>query len=115
VVKAKKQEKNGKGARRLTENVLPSRGVKRKGVNACRASAYSPTRKRSLRYPVYKPAFSSAGGLFRLGFTLRHQFVDVLFFTLLVSALVSGGHAQCGRGRAAFSVRAARARSSLFA
>jgi 23S rRNA pseudouridine2604 synthase len=77
-------------ARRPTANALLPRGVKRKGVSVCRASAYSPTRKMRPRHPVYMPAFSSTDGLFGFSFALGHQFIDVLFFTLLVSALVSG-------------------------
>lgn len=43
-----------------------SPGRKKKDVNVCRASAYSPTRRMTLPYRVYTPAFSSTGGLFSL-------------------------------------------------
>lgn len=33
----------------------------------------------TLRDRVYKPAFSSTGGLFRFSLTLNHQLIDVLF------------------------------------
>lgn len=32
-----------------------------------------------LPHPVYKPAFSLTGGLFRFRFAQGHQFIDVLF------------------------------------
>ncbi len=57
------ENSNDKGRPAGNGNVSPSRDVKRKGVNACRGSAYSPTRKRSLPYPFYKPAVFSPGGL----------------------------------------------------
>lgn len=55
-------------------------GRKRKGVNACRGSAYSPTRKRSLPYPSYKPAVFHLAGFLRFRFTLGHQLIDIFLF-----------------------------------
>ena len=75
------ENSNDKEAARLaTGNVSPSRDVKRKGVNACRGSAYSPTRKRSLPYPFYKPAVFHLAGFLRFRFTLRHQLIDIFLF-----------------------------------
>ncbi len=79
-----------KRARHQAVSALPRRDERRKDVNVCRASAYSPTRRMTLPYRVYTPAFSSTGGLFRFSLTQRHQLIDVLLFTLLVSELVSG-------------------------
>ncbi len=80
VVKVEKSnEKNEKGRPASNGKRFTQPGRKRKGVNACRASACSPTMKMKLRYRVCRPAFSLTGGPFRFGFSQHHQLVDVLF------------------------------------
>ncbi len=59
----KMENSNDKGRPAGNGKRFTQPGRKRKGVNACRGSAYSPTRKRSLPYPFYKPAVFSPGGL----------------------------------------------------
>ncbi len=90
-------------------------GRKRKVVNACRGSAYSPTRKRSLPYPFYKPAVFSPGGLSSLPLhAAPSAYRYIPFSRCSFPHCSAGGHAQYARGPAAFSIRAVRARSSLF-
>ncbi|VEA07543.1 23S rRNA pseudouridine synthase F [Salmonella enterica subsp. salamae] len=80
-----------KRARHQAVSALPRRDERRKGVNVCRASAYSPTRRMTLPYRVYTPAFSSTGGLFSLQPHAAPSSLSMYsFFTLLVSELVSG-------------------------
>ncbi len=86
----KMENSNDKGRPAGNGKRFTQPGRKRKGVNACRGSAYSPTRKRSLPYPFYKPAVSHLAGFLRFRFTLRHQLIDIFLFTLFVSALLSG-------------------------
>ena len=106
---------NSSSEAKPTGNVSPSRDVKRKGVNACRGSAYSPTRKRSLPYPFYKPAVFSPGGLSSLPLhAAPSAYRYIPFSRCSFPHCSAGGHAQYARGQAAFSIRAVRARSSLF-
>ncbi|SUG17441.1 23S rRNA pseudouridine synthase F [Salmonella enterica subsp. arizonae] len=104
-----------KRARHRAVNALPRRGVRRKGVNVCRASAYSPTRRMTLPYQVYAPVFSSTGGLFSLQpHAAPSAYQCTPFLRCWFQNWSADDRAQYGRGPATFSVRAARARSSLF-
>lgn len=102
VVKIERAMKNLPDRRR-TENVSPRQGVKRKGVNVCRVSAYSPTRRMTLPYRVYRPAFSSTGGLF---LPLLHAAPSACrctpFSRYWSQNWSADDHAQYGRGPARF-------------
>ncbi len=70
-----------KRARHQAVSALPRRDARRKDVNVCRASAYSPTRRMTLPYRVYTPAFFfNWRAFFRFSLTQRHQLIDVLLF-----------------------------------
>lgn len=113
VVKVENSNDKGRPAGNGKRFTQPGR--KRKGANACRGSAYSPTRKRLLPYPSYKPAVFSPGGLSSLPLRAAPSAYRYIPFSRCSFPHCSaGGRAQCARGQAAFSIRAVRARSSLF-
>lgn len=104
-----------KHARHQAVSALPRRDERKKDVNVCRASAYSPTRRMTLPYRVYTPAFSSTGGLFSLQpHAAPSAYRCTLFLRCWSQNWSADDRAQYGRGPAMFSVRAVRARSSLF-
>ncbi len=78
-----------KRARHQAVSALPRRDERRKDVNVCRASAYSPTENDASVSGLYACFFFNWRA-FCFSLTQRHQLIDVLLFTLLVSELVSG-------------------------
>ncbi len=102
-----------KRARHQAVSALPRRDERRKDVNVCRASAYSPTRRMTLPYRVYTPAFSSTGGLFASASRSAISLSMYSFLRCWSQNWSADVRAQYGRGPATFSVRAVRARSSL--
>lgn len=79
-----------KRARHQAVSALPRRDERRKDVNVCRASAYSPTRRMTLPYRVYTPAFLQLAGFSLQPHAAPSTYRCTPFFTLLVSELVSG-------------------------
>lgn len=76
----KMENSNDKGRPAGNGKRFTQPGRKRKGVNARRGSAYSPTRKGRFLIRFISLLFSHLAGFLRFRFTLRHQLIDIFLF-----------------------------------
>ncbi len=88
--------------------------VKRKGVNACRGRRIRRPGKGRFLIRFISLLFSHLAGFFASASRCAISLSIYSFFTLFVSALLSGRPCAIRARQAAFSIRAVRARSSLF-